>query len=77
MAGMTTSWCKVYSSPDRAQAEILHGLLLEQGIDCVVVNRQDSVYVHLGEIELHVPCDQADAATEQIRIVTLQEPSSE
>jgi hypothetical protein len=77
MAGMTTSWCKVFSTPDRSLAEILHGLLIEQGIDCVVVNRQDSVYVLLGEIELHVPCDQADAAAERIREVEDQQHSSE
>jgi hypothetical protein len=77
MAGMTPSWCRVFSTPDLALAEILHGMLVELGIDCMVVNRQDSVYVLLGEIELHVPCAQADTAADRIRDVLDQQHSSE
>lgn len=67
MAGMMTDWCRVYTTTDRLQAEILHGMLESGGIPCSLVNRQDSTYIFLGEIELHVPCDLADRAMDQIR----------
>jgi hypothetical protein len=69
MAGMNTAWCKVYSTPDRVQAEIIHGMLETAGIACTLVNRQDSSYIFLGEIELHVPCEQADKAAVYIKEV--------
>lgn len=69
MAGINTAWCKVYSTADRVQAEIIHGMLESQGIACTLVNRQDSSYIFLGEIELHVPCEQADKAAVYIREV--------
>ena len=67
MAGLTTDWCKVYSTPDRVQAEILHGMLESNGIACTLVNRQDSTYIFLGEVELHVPADRVQDASELIR----------
>jgi hypothetical protein len=33
------------------------------------VNRQDSSYIFLGEIELHVPCEQADKAAAFVKEV--------
>ena len=67
MAGLTKDWCKVYSTPDRVQAEILHGMLESEGMACTLVNRQDSTYIFLGEVELHVPSDQVDEASKRIR----------
>ena len=67
MAGMTTDWCKVYSTSNRVQAEILHGMLESNGIACTLVNRQDSNYIFLGEVELHVPADRVMHASELIR----------
>lgn len=69
MAGINTAWCKVYATADRVQAEIIHGMLEAEGISCMQVNRQDSSYIFLGEIELHVPCDQADKAAVYIKEV--------
>jgi len=68
MAGMNTAWCKVYATPDRVQAEIIHGMLEAEGIACTLVNRQDSSYIFLGEIELHVPCEQAESAAAFISV---------
>ena len=67
MAGMTTDWCKVYSTPNRVQAEILHGMLDSNGIACTLVNRQDSNYIFLGEVELHVPADRVKEASDLVR----------
>lgn len=67
MAGMTTDWCKVYSTPNNVQAEILHGMLESNGIACTLVNRQDSNYIFLGEVELHVPADRVKEASDLIR----------
>lgn len=67
MAGLTSDWCKVYSTPDRVQAEILHGMLESNGVACMLINRQDSNYIFLGEVELHVPTDRVNDASELIR----------
>jgi len=67
MAGLTADWKKVYSTPDRVLAEILHGMLESNGIACMLVNRQDSTYIFLGEVELHVPADRVQDASELIR----------
>ena len=67
MAGVTTDWCQVFSTPDRVAAEIIHGMLETEGIPCTLVNRQDSSYIFLGEVELHVPCGQSEQAKEHIR----------
>lgn len=62
MDRVNTHWCCLYHTADRPLAEILHGMLVEQGIQVVLVNRQDSSYIFLGELELHVACAQLDEA---------------
>ena len=76
MAGLTTDWCMVYSTPDRVQAEIIHGMLESRGIPCTLGNRQDSTYIFLGEAELHVPVDRSKEASELIRETLDQHPEN-
>jgi len=42
---MEKDWVKVYASNVSYEAEIIKGMLLENEIDAVVVNRQDSSFV--------------------------------
>jgi len=48
------SWEVVYTTSHFYQAEIFRGLLEEEGIHSVIVNKQDSSYIAFGEIELVV-----------------------
>lgn len=49
------NWNLLYSTRNIAEANIIKGMLEENGITVVLVNKQDSSYLNFGEIELHVP----------------------
>jgi hypothetical protein len=53
---MEKNWTKIYASGKSYQAEILKGLLEENNIDAVIINKQDSAYL-FGELELYVDTD--------------------
>jgi len=48
------NWVTVYSSTNLQHVELLRHLLKEDDIDAIVMNRQDSAYVTIGEIDLMV-----------------------
>ncbi len=48
-------WEVIFSTTLLYKAEIIKGLLEDEGIPCVIVNKQDSSYLAFGEIELFVP----------------------
>ena len=48
-------WFKIYSSPNLPQASIVKGMLEENNVPVMVVNKQDSSYLNFGEIEIYVP----------------------
>jgi len=50
---MDTNWTKIYSSGAPYQVELIKGLLEENGIKAISVNKQDSAYL-FGEIEIYV-----------------------
>lgn len=47
-------WEIVYTTTHFYQAEIFRGLLEEEGIHSVIINKQDSSYIAFGEIDLVV-----------------------
>ncbi|MCX6251362.1 MAG: DUF2007 domain-containing protein [Bacteroidetes bacterium] len=47
-------WEMVFSTPQLYRVEILKSLLEEEGIPSVIINKQSSAYIMIGEIELHV-----------------------
>lgn len=53
-----TTWKNVYKTKERYKAEIVKDVLEDKSISAVIVNKQDSSYVILGEFEVHVPVDQ-------------------
>ena len=56
------SWFKIYSTGSYAEASIIKGMLEENSISTILLNKQDSSYLCLGEIELYVPFQFKDVA---------------
>ena len=48
-------WFKIYSSPNLPQASIVKGMLEENNVPVMLVNKQDSSYLNFGDIEIYVP----------------------
>ncbi len=46
-------WKKIFVTGDPFQAELMKSKLLDQGVECKVLNKKDSAYL-FGEIELYV-----------------------
>jgi hypothetical protein len=53
---MTQNWVKVFSTETSYIVELLRGVLEKDSIKTFVVNKQDSMHIHLlnGEVELYV-----------------------
>jgi hypothetical protein len=64
---MSANWIRVHATKDLAEAEILRGLLERNQVPVTLLNRQDSSYVFLGEIELYVPAHLKDLAASLIQ----------
>jgi hypothetical protein len=54
---MDNDWVKIYSSSKQYEVEIISGMLEENGIESVIMNKQDSIYL-FGEYELYVMRDE-------------------
>ncbi len=55
---MEKGWVKIYQSVEIHKVELIKGLLLENDIQSVSINKKDSSYLSFGEIELYVnPAD--------------------
>lgn len=49
------NWCRIFSTDKNYVAAIIKGKLEENNIPAMIFNKQDSSYIFLGEIEIHVP----------------------
>jgi hypothetical protein len=49
-----SNWKKVFSSSQLALASMVSGILMEKQIQTNVLNKIDSSYVFLGEVEVYV-----------------------
>lgn len=54
---MLSDWVSVFSSTQLHQVELLKQLLDRENIPCIILNRRDSFYITIGEIDLMVPRD--------------------
>ena len=61
---------KVFSSTQLAASSMVMGILNENEIPAKTLNKQDSSYVFLGEVEVYVPLDMYEKA--QALISTIQ-----
>jgi Putative prokaryotic signal transducing protein len=64
MDRLMQNWFLLRTTPQVYEAEIIKGLLEDNQIPVIVVNRQDSSYVFLGEIEVYVPIHFKDIAND-------------
>jgi type III secretory pathway lipoprotein EscJ len=48
-------WKKVYSTTSEIEAEMVRGFLEEEGLEVVIMNKQDSAFSMIGQIEVYVP----------------------
>ena len=56
-------WFKIYTSANLPQASIVKGMLEENHVPVMLVNKQDSSYLNFGDIEIYVPSHLKDIAT--------------
>jgi hypothetical protein len=54
---MENDWVKIYECGKQYEIEIISGMLEENEIESVIMNKQDSVYL-FGEYELYVKRDE-------------------
>lgn len=60
---MYQDWVKIKDFGQWYQAEIGKALLADHNIQSIIINKQDSAYAHIGDIELYVNRDNALRAT--------------
>ena len=63
------NWVKIYTTEVNYEAELLKGLLFENEIDAIIINKKDSSYL-FGELELYV---QADDVVKAKHVITQHE----
>lgn len=49
------NWAKIFTTRNAAEANIIKGMLEENDIEAVIMNKQDSSYLNFGNIDLYVP----------------------
>jgi len=50
---MEKDWVKVFNTAVQYEAEIIKGLLFENNIECVIMNKKDSSYGSFGYLEIY------------------------
>lgn len=55
-------WVLLYAAQTLPEANIIKGLLEENHVPVMLMNKQDSSYLNFGEIELYVPAHLKDIA---------------
>jgi hypothetical protein len=56
------NWFLLYTSQNFSEASIIKGMLEENSVPVLLVNKQDSSYLNFGDIELYVPLHLKDIA---------------
>ena len=62
---MENNWVSIHTVVQEYQAEMIKGMLAENDIDCVIVNKKDSAFL-FGEIEIFVDMEDAFIAKQLI-----------
>jgi len=63
---MEQNWIKIFTSRDFYKAEIIKQMLIENEVDAVVINKQDSSYNNFGSIEVWIHQENFSTAIELI-----------
>lgn len=61
---MMQNWYLLYSTRNLPEASIIKGMLEENGVQVMIVNKLDSSYLNFGDIEVYVPTRLKDSAIE-------------
>ncbi len=56
------NWTRIYATRSLPEANIIKGMLEENSVHVILVNKQDSSYLNFGDIELYVPVQLEDTA---------------
>jgi len=67
---MDKEWKKLMSTTQLYEAKVLEARLKEADIECYIMNKQDSAYVMIGEIQIYV---QEKDVTEAIALLDNKE----
>jgi hypothetical protein len=62
---MSENWEAIYSTDRLYEAEMVKGMMADNDIECVIMNKQDSTY-RFGEIEVCVPTEEVFKAKQLI-----------
>ncbi|HON18227.1 MAG TPA: DUF2007 domain-containing protein [Salinivirgaceae bacterium] len=54
---MSPKWIAIYSTSNEFEAHIIKQMLASNEIQAILVNKKDSAYTTIGEIEIHVMQD--------------------
>jgi len=65
------SWFKLYTTRNYAEATIIKGMLEENSIEVILLNKLDSSYLSFGEIELYVPPHKKEIALQLLNSALL------
>jgi hypothetical protein len=63
---MMQNWVLLYTTRSLPEASIIRGMLEENSVPVMLVNKQSSTYIIFGDIELYVPDDFKDTAKQLI-----------
>jgi len=64
---MEDNWVSIFSSDKPWQAEIAKQILFENGIEAVIINKQDSSYRLFGDVEVYVSQNDAEKSKELLK----------
>ncbi len=56
------NWFLLYATQNLSEASIIKGMLEENSVPVLLINKQDSSYLNFGDIELYVPSHLKDIA---------------
>jgi type III secretory pathway lipoprotein EscJ len=65
---MEKNWVRIYKSTNFYQSEIVKQMLLQNEIEAVLMNKQDSSYLNFGNIEVYVHQADFDRAIELLTL---------
>ena len=68
-------WKKIFSSSQLTSASMVMGILNDNDIPAKTLNKQDSSYVFLGEVEVYVPLAMFEKAKALIDTIQMGTPS--
>jgi hypothetical protein len=69
-------WKKVFSSQQLELASMVVGILNENDIPAKSMNKKDSSYVFLGEVEVYVPAHLYESSIQLINTIELSSTSN-